>query len=140
MIYTASIDNCKDSTYQMVSIDSRIDRINNIGYYSSVMPSVSELNNWEDSELIYQYYMNYLKALNIEKLIRDLDNCIIISSEEFYMISIRRILADLLELKSKIKIPEIQVYKSNINKLYKPNNIKDELKKLIYSTEGIKYE
>ena len=141
MIYTASIDNCKDSTYPMVSIDPRVKKSNNIGYYSALMPEINELNAWNnDTQLIYFYYIKYLKSLNIEKLLRDLENCIILSTEEFYKTSIRRVLADYLELKTSIKIPEIQVYKNNINELYKPNDIKDELKKLIYSAEGTKYE
>lgn len=140
MIYTASIDNCKDSTYPMVSIDPKVKKSNNIGYYSILMPSKEELDTWNERELIKQFYKKYLINLNTEKILRDLENCIILSTEEFYKTSIRRVLADYLELKTSIKIPEIQVYKNNINELYKPNDIKDELKKLVYSAEGTKYE
>ena len=139
MIYTANIDRCKDSKYQLVSIDPRIDRQSNLGFYSDVMPTIDEISNWKNKELIHNYYLKYLRKLKIEKLLKDLDKCVIVSKDDFFSISTRRVLADYLELTGKILIPEVEVYGAATKDIYKPVYIKDELRELIY-TNGEKHE
>ena len=143
MIYTASYSDCKTKEYPLVSIDPRLISLSNLGFYSALMPRLEELNKWRkksDNEVLKEFYFNFLRELDLEKTRKDLENCIIIGKEQFYESSIRHVLASYLELQFNIEVPEVQVKNDKIEKLYRPDYIKEDLKKLIYQTEGILYE
>ena len=142
MIYTASINNCNTNIYPIISIDRKSIK-NNISFYSLLIPNsdILELlnsNNIEDNKkFIRKFYLSHLSKIDLEKLYNDLNNCIITSTEEFYETSIRHIVSAYLELSLNIDVPEVSINNNEITKLYRPEFIKDEVKKLLLENKNM---
>lgn len=89
-----------------------------------------------EDEYIKSYYETCLKELNIDELFEDLrnrfgDKIILLCHEEIYKFCHRRIVADYLELKTGISIPEIKVSQSGKVKKLDPIRYTERLKNII---------
>ncbi len=89
-----------------------------------------------EDEYIKSYYDIRLKELNVRELLYELDdefgsNIILLCHEKIDEFCHRRLLADYIELKTGINIPEISVNSEGKVKTLKPINYKERLKKII---------
>lgn len=84
---------------------------------------------------IESYYETRLKDLNVYELLETLKNkfgeeIILLCHEEIHLFCHRRVLADWIELKSGIVIPEVSVINGKVKKL-EPIRYKERLKKYL---------
>jgi uncharacterized protein (DUF488 family) len=144
MIYTGSYDNCKFG--RLVSISG--DGGRQVGFdgevYKKLAPKLSFWKIWHDNIgkisneennkfYINNYYEQCLKGLNVEQVLRELENAIMLCYEPSYQFCHRHIPAAWIELETGLIVPEIAVDDSgNIVEQQRPLWIKEECKKLIY--------
>ena len=104
---------------------------------ASKLQEYLEYRNQIEDEYIKSYYYIRLKDLNVEELLKTLynkfgNNIILLCHEPVEEFCHRRLIADYIELKTGIYIPEIkQDEKGNIEKV-NPIRYKEKLKKLMY--------
>ena len=89
-----------------------------------------------EDEYINSYYETRLKDLDVNKLLYELrdkfgDNIILLCHEDIKEFCHRRLIADYIELKTGIYIPEVKVDEKGGVKKLKPIRYKDRLNKVI---------
>ena len=89
-----------------------------------------------EDEFIKEYYETRLRKINSYDLLEKLydlfgRDIILLSSEEIFAFSHRRILVDFIELQTGIYTPEIIMSKGGKVRTLTPNSYKDRIKKII---------
>ena len=147
-IFTGNYEECKVGN--LISISG--DRGRSVGFKGKAIPQLAPKrafwNVWHDNigkipeeqntkYYIEQYYKQVLSKVNIEELLRDEKDPIILCFEKGQNFCHRHVLAEYIELKYGIKVPDIIIdEKLNIKENPKPEYIRKILLELIEKSMG----
>ena len=149
-IFTGNYEECKVGN--LISISG--DRGRSVGFKGKAIPQLAPKrafwNVWHDNigkipeeqntkYYIEQYYKQVLSKVNIEELLRDEKDPIILCFEKGQNFCHRHVLAEYIELKYRIKVPDIIIDEElNIEENPKPEYIKKILLEVIEKKYGRK--
>ena len=149
-IFTGNYEECKVGN--LISISG--DRGRSVGFKGKAIPQLAPKrafwNVWHDNigkipeeqntkYYIEQYYKQVLSKVNIEELLRDEKDPIILCFEKGQNFCHRHVLAEYIELKYGIKVPDIIIDEElNIEENPKPEYIKKILLEVIEKKYGRK--
>ena len=147
-IFTGNYEECKVGN--LISISG--DRGRSVGFKGKAIPQLAPKrafwNVWHDNigkipeeqntkYYIEQYYKQVLSKVNIEELLRDEKDPIILCFEKGQNFCHRHVLAEYIELKYRIKVPDIIIdEKLNIKENPKPEYIRKILLEVIEKSMG----
>ena len=149
-IFTGNYEECKVGN--LISISG--DRGRSVGFKGKAIPQLAPKrafwNVWHDNigkipeeqntkYYIEQYYKQVLSKVNIEELLRDEKDPILLCFEKGQNFCHRHVLAEYIELKYRIKVPDIIIDEElNIEENPKPEYIKKILLEVIEKKYGRK--
>lgn len=147
-IFTGNYEECKVGN--LISISG--DRGRSVGFKGKAIPQLAPKrafwNVWHDNigkipeeqntkYYIEQYYKQVLSKVNIEELLRDEKDPILLCFEKGQNFCHRHVLAEYIELKYRIKVPDIIIDEElNIEENPKPEYIKKILLEVIEKSMG----
>ncbi|MDO4283226.1 MAG: hypothetical protein Q4D02_06265 [Clostridia bacterium] len=149
-VFTSSYDKC--SAGNLISISG--DRGKSVGFTGKSLPKLApKLKFWkvwhenigkipEDENTRYyieQYYQQVLTKVDIEELLKDEKDPILLCYEESGVFCHRHIVAEYIQIKYGIEVPEIEISSSlEIKQKERPKNIREILEETIEKEmEGI---
>lgn len=146
MIFTGSYSNFDNCFFDTISLSKDIIMKNN---YYDLFPKEDIVNVWKENEgvisktdnalyYIERYYDEVLKGLDPEKVFNDLNNKILLSSEDSLDFSHRHIVSAWLELMLNIEIDEVIMHDDLLKPTYKPLYIKEMLEEYMISVTDMK--
>lgn len=139
MLYTGCYESCKGNLCVSISADkgksasfegkNYLDLAPKAEFWRTWRNNIGKISEEENTKFyIHEYYNQVLKNLDPYKILKDLDNCIMLCYEKENEFCHRHLVAFWLEEKLKIHVPEVKVTDSGcLLKLERPEYLRQLL-------------